>query len=220
MANVQQPDPEEEEDCKFKNSDSEENYSVLKISETSLQTETVKNLEVIDSATGKTKCLRTTLKTRGSLFSATLDTGSPASFVNKRTAETLLQKDPNAKIISLDKNPLSTTYVDYNHKPIKLFGILEIDIYSNGWRLQGAKFLISENRTKCLLGLDIQPYLGKVRTQLKPPKNSINQFQKSKKMNQPNRPFGGTNSLRSTMMYFIDWVAQRTTRYSRHLNHH
>ena len=163
VANVEQPDPDEEEDC-----------SVLKISETSLQTETVKNLEVINSATGKTKCLRTTLKTRGSLFSATVDTGRPASFVNKRTAETLLQKDPNAKIISLDKNPLSTTYVDYNHKPIKLFGILEIDIYSNGWRLQGAKFLFSENRTSSLLGLDIQPDLGIVTTQLKPSINSIN----------------------------------------------
>ena len=99
--------------------------------------------------------------------------GSPTSFVNKRTAKTLLQKDPNARIISLDKNPLSTTYVDYNHKPIKLFGILEIDIYSNGWKLQGAKILISENRTRCLLGLDIQPDLGIVTTQLKPPKNAI-----------------------------------------------
>ena len=174
VANVEQPDPDEEQDRNFIDSDSEENYSVLKISVAALQTETVKNLEVINSATGKTKCLRTTLKTRGSLFSATVDTGSPASFVNKRTAETLLQKDPNAKIISLDKNPLSTTYVDYNHKPIKLFGILEIDIYSNGWRLQGAKLLISENRTRCLLGLDIQPDLGIVTSQLKPPKNSIN----------------------------------------------
>ena len=174
MANDEQPDPEEEEDCNFIDSDSEENYSVLKISEAPLQTETVKNLEVINSAKGKTKCLRTTLKTRGSLFSATVDTGSPASFVNKRTAETLLQKDPNAKIISLDKNLLSTTYVDYNHKPIKLFGILEIHIYSNGWRLQEAQFLISENRTRCLLGLDNQPDLEIVTTQLKPPKNSIN----------------------------------------------
>ena len=63
----------------------------------------VKNLEIFISAYGKTKCLRTTLKTRGSLFSTTIDTGSPASFVNKRTAETLLPKDPNARIISLDK---------------------------------------------------------------------------------------------------------------------
>ena len=174
VANVEKPDPDEEEDCNFIDSDSEENYSVLKISKASLQTETVKNLEVINSATGKTKCLRITLNKRGSLFSATVDTRSPASFVNKRTAETLLQNDPNAKIISLDKNPLSTTYVDYNHKPIKLFRKLKIDIYSNGWRLQGAKFLISENRTRCLLGLDIQPDLGIVTTQLKPPKNSIN----------------------------------------------
>ena len=53
-------------------------------------------------------------------------------------------------------------------------GILEIDIYSNGWKLQGAKFLISENRTRCLLGLHIQPELGIVTTQLKLPKNSVN----------------------------------------------
>ena len=56
MANVEQPDPDKEEDCKFIDSDSEENYSVLKISVASLQTETNKNLEVINSATGKTKC--------------------------------------------------------------------------------------------------------------------------------------------------------------------
>ena len=73
----------------------------------------VKNLEIFISAYGKTKCLGTTLKTRGSLFSTTIDTGSPASFVNKRTAETLLPKDPNARIISLDKSPKNTTYVDY-----------------------------------------------------------------------------------------------------------
>ena len=172
--NVEQPEPDEEEHYNFIVSDSEKNYSVLKISETSSQKETVKNLEVINSATGKTKCLRTTLKTRGSLFSATIDLGSPASFVNKRIAETLLAKDPNAKIISLAKNPLSTTYVDYNHKPIKLFSILETDIYSNGWKLEGAKLLSSENRTRCLLGLDIQPELGIVTTQLKPPKVSVN----------------------------------------------
>ena len=53
VANVEQPEPVEEEDCNFIESDSEENYAVLKFSETSLQTETVKDLEVIDSATGK-----------------------------------------------------------------------------------------------------------------------------------------------------------------------
>ena len=173
VANVEQPEPDEEEDCNFNGSDSEGNYSVLKRLETSLQMEMVKNLEAINSATRKTKCLRTTLKTRGSFFSATFDTGSPASFVNKRTAGTLLAKDPNTKTISLDNNPLTTTYVDYNRKPIKFFGILEIDIYSDGWKLEGAKFSISENRTRCLLGLDTQPELGIVTTQLKPPKISV-----------------------------------------------
>ena len=52
--------------------------------------------------------------------------------------------------------------------------MLEIDIYSNGWKLTGAKLLNSEKRTRCLLGLDIQSELGIVTTQPKPPKNSIN----------------------------------------------
>ena len=55
VANVEQSEPDEEE-CNFINSNSEENYSVLKICESSIQTEMVKNLEVINSATGKTKC--------------------------------------------------------------------------------------------------------------------------------------------------------------------
>ena len=75
VANVEQPEPKKEEDCNFIDSDSKGNYSVLKISEKSLQTEAVKNLEVINSATGKTKSLRTTLKTRGSIFSARLTLG-------------------------------------------------------------------------------------------------------------------------------------------------
>ena len=175
VAILEQPEPGEEEDCNFiESSDSEENYSVLKISETSSQMETVKNLEVINSATGKTKCLRTTLKTRGSLFSATIDTGSPASFVNKHTAETLLANDPNAKIISLDKYPLSTTYVDYNHKPIKLFGILEIDIYSNGWKLNGAKNFNIRQQNQMSISFRHPARTAEVTTQLKPPKNSVN----------------------------------------------
>ena len=57
VANIEQPEPDEEKDCNFIDSDSEENYSVLKISEISLQTETIKNLEVKNSATRKTKFL-------------------------------------------------------------------------------------------------------------------------------------------------------------------
>ena len=104
--------------------------------------EAVKYFEVVDSTTGKTMCLRATLESRGSLFSATIDTGSPASFVNKRTAELLSAKNPNARILSLDKNPISM-FVDYNHKPLKLFGILKNDFCSNGWKLKVPKFLIS-----------------------------------------------------------------------------
>ena len=76
VAIVELPE-QEEEDCNIVDTNSEENYSVLRITKASFQTESVRNLEVINSATGKTKCLRTTLKAKGSRFSATIDTGRP-----------------------------------------------------------------------------------------------------------------------------------------------
>ena len=52
--------------------------------------------------------------------------------------------------------------------------MLEIDIYSNGWKLRGTKILTFENRIRSLQHLDFQPELGIVTTQLKAPTNSIN----------------------------------------------
>ena len=45
------------------------------------------------------------------------------------------------------RHPIETTYVDYNKRPIRLFGSVTIPVSSNGWKIENATFLISENRT-------------------------------------------------------------------------
>ena len=100
-------------------------------------------------------------------FYSTVDTGSPVSFLNKRTCELLLQRSPSIEFRNITRYPTDTLYVDYNKKPIRLRGSIQIPISSSGWRVANAEFLISESRTRNLLGLDLQEKLGFVTTQLK-----------------------------------------------------
>ena len=41
-----------------------------------------------------------------------------------------------------------------------MHGTLVTNISSLGWKVENAKFLVTENRTRCLLGLDLQSSLG------------------------------------------------------------
>ena len=116
------------------------------------------------------------LRTTGSIFSATVDTGSPQSFIKKPTADLLKKKDKFTRVLLLEKHPIKTKYVDYNHQAIKLFGTLIINKHSNGWVAENAQFLISENRTKCLLGLDIQPKISITTTQVKPTYSQVKEI--------------------------------------------
>ena len=63
--------------------------------------------------------------------------------------------------------PIDTLYVDNNKKPIRLLGSIRIPISSSGWKVEEIHFLVSENRTRNLLGLDLQDQLGVVSTQLR-----------------------------------------------------
>ena len=99
---------------------------------------------------------------------ATIDTGSPASFINKKTADVLLKSGASVKLLSTSELPIDTHYVDYNRRTIKLFGTLMADVFSLGWQTNSAKFLVSENRTRCLLNVDLQSSLGVQTTQTRP----------------------------------------------------
>ena len=123
----------------------------------------VKKLEVVNAATGKLRRIQITLRCGKTFFKATVNTGSPASFVNKRTSDYIVKSVPSGKVFSEQERPIDTVYVDYNRKRIELMGTLIVDVSSLGWHVKSAKFLISENRTRCPLGLDQQSQLG-VRT--------------------------------------------------------
>ena len=107
-----------------------------------ISVESVKKLEVVISATGKLRCIQITLRCGKTFFKATVDTGSPASFVNKRTADYIVKSVPSAKIFSKQESPIDTVYVDYNRKRIELMGTLIVDVSSLGWHVKSAKFLI------------------------------------------------------------------------------
>ena len=71
-----------------------------------------------------------------------------------------MRRIPNVKFKDVGRYPLGVTYVDYNKKPIKLFGLVEIPITSKGWKIDNACLLVSENRTRNLLGLSLDEQLG------------------------------------------------------------
>ena len=102
-------------------------------------------------------------------FKASIDTGSPASFINKKTTDILVKSGANIKLLSTSELPIDTHYVDYNRRIIKLFGTLIANVSSLGWQINSEKFLVSENRTRCL-----QNSLGVQATQRRPtPINEI-----------------------------------------------
>ena len=55
---------------------------------------------------------------------------------------------------------LSAQFVEYNKQPILILGALKADIRSAGWEVKGVSFLVTERRTRCILGLDLQSKSG------------------------------------------------------------
>ena len=91
------------------------------------------------------------------------------SFLNKRTADVLLRQNPRSRFINAHNMSDHISYVDYNKNSIKIFGSLTIPVSSGGWKNDHATFLVSENKIKCLLGLDLQGSLGIDTVQRNPP---------------------------------------------------
>ena len=102
-----------EENCIFITSDSESDFAVLSVSaeESRRPIASVKKLEVVNAATGKLRCIQITLRCGKTFFKATVDTGSLASFVNKRTADCIVKTVPSAKVFREQELPIDTVYV-------------------------------------------------------------------------------------------------------------
>ena len=150
------------------NGDSEPEYGVMAIDVVQIN-----NVELLKAAGGQPRSLSTQLRSGNSFFYATVDTGSPVSFLNKKMAEILMRRLPNVKFKDVGRYSLSVTYVDYNKKPIKLFGSLEIPIASKGWKIEKTCSLVSENRTRNLLGLNLHEQLGIETVQRRPAEVSL-----------------------------------------------
>ena len=145
------------------NGDSEPEYGVMAIDVVQIN-----NVELLQTAGGQPRSLSIQLRSGNSFFYSTVDTGSPVSFLNKKTADILMKRIPNVKFKDIARHPLDVTYVDYNKKPIKLFGSLEIPITSKGWKIENACFLVSKNCTQNLLGLNLHEKLGIETVQRRP----------------------------------------------------
>ena len=177
VANVEvESDETTEENCNFITSDSDSELAVV-----SVAVEESRNSfeSVVNAATGKLHCIQITLRCGKTFFKATVDTGSPASFVNERSADYIVKSVPSAKVFGEQECPIETVYVDYNRKRIELMGTLIVDVSSLGWHVKSVKFLISENRTRCLLGLDLHSQLGVRTTQDRPERPLVGEVSQS-----------------------------------------
>ena len=108
------------------------------------------------------------LKTKQLYLIAIVDRGSPAQFVKKKTAaDRLLANSKNVKLYPTLSVLLDISYVDYDQKAIVLFRVA--DISSLNWKNKSGKVFLSENRTTCILNLDLQNAIGWKKTPTPPP---------------------------------------------------
>ena len=95
----------------------------------------------------------------------TVDTGSPISFSNWPTIKINLESSDQSKLTPAERLNLPAQFVGYNKQPIVIIGALKDTILSAGWEFNEATFLITERRTRCILGLDLQNKVGISNTQ-------------------------------------------------------
>ena len=106
------------------------------------------------------KSLQALVRIDNQIINMTIDTGSPVSFLNWATTKQILEECPKTKFIPAKSLNLSAHFVDYNKQPILILVGMKADIRSAGWEVKGASFLVTERRTRCILGLDLQSKIG------------------------------------------------------------
>ena len=93
--------------------DSEPEYGVLSITQRRIRhTVQICSLELLKSNRGTPRNLSVMLRSYGKSFFATVDTVIPVSFLNKRTADVLLQQNPTSRFISAYNMNDDISYVD------------------------------------------------------------------------------------------------------------
>ena len=123
-----------------------------------------------DPTLKRVKSLKAMVRIGNQTIQLTVDTGSPVYFLNWVTAEELMDKSSKVRFIQSEKLNLHTKFVDYNKQPISVLGALKTNLRSAGWEVNGATFLGTERKTRCIMGLDLQGQVGIVTTQKPAPK--------------------------------------------------
>ena len=122
-----------------------------------------------------------------------------------------MRRLPNVKFKDVERYPLGFTYVDYNKKPIKLFGSLEIPIASKGWKIENTCLMVSKNRTRNLLRLNLHEQLGIETVQRNQQKSTLRKMCRNWI-----RPLssGGITLSKGTLMCSAGWGGRKTIKFS------
>ena len=123
--------------------------------------ESVKNLQIINSATGQTKVSQshpTNSKVHIQNHGAHRKSGVLFQPFFQLNPALILQSVKLAALGSISQEPVRTIYVDYNHRPTKLHGTLIVNLVSKCRELNRANLLVSGKRKRCLLELDLQTF--------------------------------------------------------------
>ena len=123
-----------------------------------------------DSTSGRKKSLKALIRIDNQITNMTVDTESPISFINWTVTKQILDSSGKIQFTPVEKLNLPAQFVDYNKKPIAILGAVKAKIRSGGWEVPDATFLITERRTRCILGLDLQIKVGITTTQRLAPK--------------------------------------------------
>ena len=123
-----------------------------------------------DPTSESMKSLKASIRIDNQIINITIDTGSPISLLNWTVAKQVLDSSGKVQFTSSEQLNLPAQFVDYNKKPIVKLGALKANIPSAGWEIPNATFLITERRTRCIEGLDLQNEIGISTTQKLAPK--------------------------------------------------
>ena len=100
------------------------------------------------------------LKTNTTELFAIADSGSPMSFINKKTAQRLEQNDQTAVFKNILPEDTARNLACYNGESIHPKEKLIVAIESGGWKIQTAPFIIVDNHKANVIGRNLLPHIG------------------------------------------------------------
>ena len=100
------------------------------------------------------------LKTNSEELFTIVDSGSPMSFLNGKTARRIQQNDKSALFKRIRPDDTARNLACYNGETINLKGRLITTIESGGWRIQSAPFIIVDEQKTNIIGRKILTQIG------------------------------------------------------------